>query len=170
MKRIIKTSVVLCALVALAFTANAQKMGYINSQLLMSEMAEVKEMNSNLEALQTQLRKKGQNALETLQKDYQAVQQKVEKGLLSPKQQEEEAKKLETRQQDIAKMEQEMVKQIQDKQQKLSEPIIQKINDAINAVAKENGYTMIFDSANGIILYSQDENDVSSLVRAKLGL
>ena len=170
MKKVIKSSLVLLAFVALAFSAQAQKMGYINSQLLMSEMAEVKQMNSNLEALQTQLQKKGKTALETLQKDYLAVQDKVEKGLLSRIQQEEEAKKLETRQQEIAKMEQDMIKQIQEKQQKLSEPIIKKINDAINEVAKENGYTMIFDSANGIILYSQDQNDVSALVKAKLGI
>ncbi|MEO1516070.1 MAG: OmpH family outer membrane protein [Bacteroidota bacterium] len=170
MKKIIKLSVVLCAFFAFAFSANAQKMGYINSQLLMSEMAEVKEMNANLEALQTQLRKKGQNALTDLQNDYKVIQDKVGKGLLSPKEQEEEGKKLEARQQEIAKMEQDMIKQIQDKQQKLSEPIIAKINDAINAVAKENGYSMIFDSANGMILYSVDENDVSALVKAKLGI
>ncbi|MFT6018575.1 MAG: Skp family chaperone for outer membrane protein, partial [Saprospiraceae bacterium] len=36
------------------------------------------------------------------------------------------------------------------------------------AVAKENGYTMIFNAA--VLLYADEVMDVSTLVKAKLGM
>jgi outer membrane protein len=61
-----------------------------------------------------------------------------------------------------------MVGQIQTKRQNALQPIYDKLNNAIEQVAKENGYSMIFDKA--VLLYSEDKDDVSALVRAKLGL
>lgn len=40
-------------------TISAQKFGYLNSQALLAELPEVKQADANLQALQTQLEKKG---------------------------------------------------------------------------------------------------------------
>lgn len=168
MRRILKISSLLVFLFAVTSTAMAQKFGYVNSTAILAELPDVKQADANLEALQKQLQKKGQGMLEQLQKDYQAIQERVARGELSPKEQEDEAKKLETRQQEIGKFEQEMVQQVQEKRNTLLEPIYKKVNDAIQAVAKENGFTMIFDQA--ILLYADEAQDVSTMVRAKLGL
>ena len=144
------------------------KFGYVNSAVILSEMPEVKQADANLEALQKQLQKKGQSMVEKLQQDYTLVQQKMERGELSRVQQEDEAKKLEQRQAEIATFEQDMMRQIQEKRNELLEPIYAKVNDAISAVAKENGYKMIFDAT--VLLYKDESLDVSTMVKAKLGL
>ncbi|GJM31096.1 MAG: hypothetical protein DHS20C18_00970 [Saprospiraceae bacterium] len=168
MKKILKLGSFFIAMFCLVSAVQAQKFGYVNSGALLDQMAEVKQADANLEALQKQLQKKGQGMLEQLQKDYIEIQKKVENGDLSPKQQEEEAAKLEKRQQDLAKFEQDMVKQLQDKRTELLQPIYDKINTAISDVAKENGFQFIFDQ--GILLYADQAQDVSTMVKSKLGI
>jgi Skp family chaperone for outer membrane proteins len=41
---------------------------------------------------------------------------------------------------------------------------------AIDNVAKEKGYTYIFDASMGLILYADPSTEVTALVKAKLGL
>jgi outer membrane protein len=166
MKRILKATLIVAILMSVAFSAEAQKFGYVNSQAILAEMAEVKQADANLEALQKQLQKKGQGMVEKLQTDYLAIQDKVEKGLLSPQQQESEAKKLEERQAEIAKFEQDMVNQLQNKRNELLQPIVDRVNKAIADVAKEEGYQMIFEQ--GVLLYFEPAQDVSAKVKAKL--
>ncbi|MCB0578175.1 MAG: OmpH family outer membrane protein [Phaeodactylibacter sp.] len=168
MKRIVKISCLLILALGVGNAVQAQKFGYVNSTAILAEMPEVKQMEANLEALQKQLQKKGQSMVEQLQQDYAAVQQKAASGDLSPKQQEEEAKKLEDQQTEIAKFEQDMVKQLQEKRNKELQPILEKVNQAITDVAKENGFQFIFDE--GVILYAEDSQNVNNLVKAKLGL
>lgn len=153
----------------LAFSSlTAQKFGYLNSAALLVELPEVKQAESDLDAFQKQLQKKGQDMVTKFQTDVQAYQKKVENGELSPKQQEEEEKKLETVRQDIAKYEQEMMNQIQTKRETLLKPIYDKVNEAIKAVATEGGYQYIFDQ--GVLLFFDPAGDVSPLVKKKLGL
>ena len=168
MKRIVTISCLLLMVFGAVSAVQAQKFGYVNSTAILAEMPEVKQMEANLEALQKQLQKKGQSMVEQLQQDYAVVQQKAASGDLSPKQQEEEAKKLEDQQAEIAKFEQDMMKQLQDKRNKELQPILEKVNQAITDVAKENGFQFIFDE--GVILYAADSQNVEDLVKAKLGL
>jgi outer membrane protein len=168
MKRILKIGALLITMFSIVGYTNAQKFGYVNSAEILAQMPEVKQADANLEALQKQLQKKGQGMLEKLQQDYAAVQQKVERGELSPKQQEEEAQKLKEREMEISKFEQDMRTQIQNKRSELLDPIYDKVNGAIQSVAQENGYSMIFDQS--VLLYKEDSQNVSDLVKAKLGI
>lgn len=168
MKSIIKTGIFAIALFCIAGSMQAQDFGYVNSAAILAEMPNVKQADANLEALQKQLQKKGQSMVEQLQKDYVEVQQRVERGELSPVQQQDEAKKLEDRQKEIAKFEQDMVAQIQKKRDDLLKPIYDAVNQAIKDVAKENGFQFIFDAT--VLLYAEESQDVSSLVKAKLGI
>ncbi|MCP3928337.1 MAG: OmpH family outer membrane protein [Bacteroidetes bacterium] len=170
MKSIIKTGILLIAIFSFASTVQAQKFGYVNSAAILAELPEVKQADANLEALQKQLQKKGQGMVELLQKDYVAIQQKIERGELSPKQQEEEGKKLETRQQEIQKFDQKMQQSIMTKREELLKPILDRVNTAIQDVAKEDGFQFIFDYSAGIILYAEESQDVSTKVKAKLGI
>lgn len=168
MKQVLKIAALLLVLVGTATAVQAQKFGYVNSTALLAELPEVKQAEANLEALQKQLQKKGQSMVEQLQKEYGEIQGQIERGELSPKQQEEAGKKLETQQQEIAQFEQEMMGQIQAKRQELLEPIYARVNEAIAAVAKEGGYTFIFDQ--NVLLYYEESQDVSDEVKAKLNL
>ena len=166
MRNILKVTGLMLVLMLAFSTVQAQKFGYINSQEILQDLPELKQAEAELEALQKQLQKKGQGMVEQLQKDYLAIQEKAERGELAPIQQQEEAKKLETRQQEIQKFEQDMVNQIQTKRTALYEPIYKRVNDAIAAVAKEGGYTFIFEKQ--VLLYSEETDNVSEKVKAKL--
>ncbi len=168
MKNILRISAMILAFVAVTNMGQAQKFGYVNSQAILSELPEVKQAEANLEALQQQLQKRLQSSIETLQSDYLAIQQKVERGELSPVQQEEEGAKLQERQQALAQEEQNMVTQIQDKRTELLQPILDRVNNAINEVAKENNYTLIFDQA--VLIYFEEEQNIEPMLRAKLNM
>ena len=168
MKKILKVTIAAAILFSLSFTAQAQKFGYVNSAEILQSMPAVKQAEANLEALQKQYQKKGQTMLETFQKDYLAIQKKVERGELSPQEQQTEGQKLEARQSEIAKFEQEMMSQLEKKRTDLLKPIYDKINKAIEDVAKAGGYQMIFEQ--GVLLYQDASFDVSAKVKAKLGM
>jgi outer membrane protein len=60
---------------------------------------------------------------------------------------------------------------LQKKQEELNGPIVKRAQDAINAVAKEKGFSYIFDSTpGGTLIFSQDADDILPLVKAKLGI
>ena len=173
MKQIAKLLTLVLVLAATAFTADAQKFGYLNSAEILSGMTEVKQADSSMEALQKQLQKKGQQMVQAYQTKLQALQKKEQAGELSPKQIEDEAAKLRGEEEKIGKFQQDMEKQIMDKRNTLLQPIFDKVNAAIKDVAKENGYNYIFDrnSAQGsTILYADESQDVTALVKSKLGI
>lgn len=168
MKTALKITSLLIICCVFGFSAHAQKFGYLNSASILADMPDVKQADSQLEALQKQLQKKGQTMVEELQKAYADAQQKIERGELSPKQQEEEGKRLEVKQGEIQKFEQEMQQQVQTKRNDLMTPILDKVNKAIQDVAKENGFQFVFDE--GVLLYKEPSQDVTAMVRTKLGM
>lgn len=168
MKRIL-TLVIFC-LAAMGITLNAQKFGYLNSQALMAELPEVKQADATLQALQTQLEKKGQLMVQDLETKYKELQRREQSGEISPKALEEEAKKLKEQEGELGKFEQDVQKQLLSRRQELLQPVIDKLNNAIKQVATEGQFTYIFDSSAGILLYAQESLDVTAQVKTKLGI
>lgn len=146
------------------------KFGYLNSQALLSEIPEVKQADANLQALQAQLEKKGQQMVADLESKYKELQRKEQSGEISPKALEDESKKLKEQEAEIGKYEQEVQKQLMSKRQETLQPILDKVNRIIKEVATENQFTYIFDSSAGILLYAQESLDVTALVKTKLGI
>ncbi|HKK73545.1 MAG TPA: OmpH family outer membrane protein [Saprospiraceae bacterium] len=159
--------IVLLLLMA-AINVQAQKFGYINTAEILAEMPEVKQAEVDIENFSSALEKKGQAKVQELQQKYAKIQEQMQAGNLSPVQQQQAQTDLQKDQEELAQFEQDMMGQIQDKRQKALQPIYDKLNNAIEQVAKENGFTMIFDKA--VLLYSEDSADVSAMVKAKLGL
>ncbi len=151
-------------------SADAQKFGYLNSAALLDEMPEVKAANTSLQTFQEQLVKKGRAKVEALQAKYQKLAEDEKKGLLAPKQLQEEGAKLKAEEDEIGKSEQEMQQQVAEKRETSLKPIIDKVNQAIKDVAKEQSFTYIFDSNAGVLLYADEKNDATSFVRTKLGI
>lgn len=168
MKQMVKFGSLIAFLVLASVTVQAQKFGYVNTSAILSEMPELKQAEANLKSYQTQLQKKGQSMLEELQQEYQAVQAKVQSGDMSPKQQESEAARLKQKETELGQYEQEMMEKIQEKRSTELQPIYDKLNAAIEEVAKENGFQFIFDES--VLLYKDDSADVSTMVKNKLGI
>lgn len=169
MNKVLKLTVLAFFLVVgTASSLVAQKFGYVNSAQILAELPAVRAAEADLEALQKQLQKRGQDMIQQFQADVASLQQKAESGTMSPVQQQEESAKLEKRQQEIAAMEQEMMTQLQEKRNKLLEPIYDSVNNAIKEVAKEKGYTFVFDQQ--VLLYGEESEDLTAAVKAKLGM
>ncbi|MEM6396472.1 MAG: OmpH family outer membrane protein [Bacteroidota bacterium] len=168
MNKLIKFAMFACLLLVATATSMAQNFGYVNSSAILAEMAEVRAAEADLEALQNQLRARGEGMVTDFQTEVQAFQQQVELGELSPQQQATKTQELEAKQLEIQQFESKMMTDLQNKRTALLEPIYDRVNAAIKEVAEEGDYTFIFDQQ--ILLYGQDSQDVSAQVKAKLGM
>ena len=164
-----KTFVLSLALVLATATATfAQKIGYCNSFALLADLPEVKQAESDLGAFQTQLQKKGQEMVKTLQEKAAEFQRKQEQGLIAPKDAADQEAKLKADEQKINEFAQTMESDIAKKREELYKPILDRVNTAMTAVAKEGGYFMVFDNSSQILLYADETLDVTKAVQAKL--
>lgn len=156
----------------LTMTAQAQKFGFVNSGSILEGMPQVKEAESNLEALGKQLQAKGEKMMQDFQLKYQDLERRVQAGDITPKAQETETAMLEEERNKILAYDQDMQKQLGEKREALLAPILDQVKTAIDAVAKENGYTYIFDGSPGVgvILYADESTNVTPLVKTKLGI
>ncbi len=166
MKKTILLSGLVVMFLAATVSVQAQKFGYINTAEILAELPAVKQAETEIENFSKQLQKKGEAEVAKLQQKFTDFQQKVQSGAIAPVEQERMQTEIQKDQAELQQMEADMVGQIQQKRQDALKPIYDKLNAAISAVAKENGYTMIFDKA--VLLYSEDKDDVSAMVKAKL--
>ncbi len=170
MKTIIKTGLLAAALLCTTLMAQAQKFGYLNSALILKDMPEMRELRSSLEARQNILKKDGEAKIAQLQQKAQTAEQKKARGEMTPKEEEQVTAELQQMQEEIYSYSQKAEQEISEKQAEGMEPILQKVNDAIQAVAQEGGFQYIFDAQSGIILYADESSDITDQVRAKLGI
>ena len=172
MKSIMKYALTAAFGLMLTMTAQAQRFGFVNSGSILEGMPQVKEAESNLEALGKQLQAKGEKMMQDFQLKYQELERKVQAGEITPKAQETETAMLEEERNKILAYDQDMQKQLGDKREALLAPILEQVKTAIDAVAKENGYTYIFDGSPGVgvILYADESTNVTALVKTKLGI
>ena len=74
-------------------------------------------------------------------------------------------------QQRIQQFEQMAQQDLQQQQQTLIQPVLEKANNAIKEVAEENGFVYIFDISRGNPVYFSEKSiDIQPLVRTKLGI
>jgi len=148
----------------------SQKFGYCNSGALLTSIPEVKAADSDLQAFQTQLTKKGQEMMKALQDKVTELDRKEKQGSISPKELEAQGAKLKEEQASISKYEEEVYKKLAEKREELFKPILDKVNKAMADVAKENQFAFVFDQNTQILLYADESLDVTKLVKAKLGI
>ena len=164
-----RTFLILCAAMLFPIFAGAQshKIGIVDSQKVLSEMPEMKSMQSELD----NLAKKYEDTLVQLQKEFQTKyqdfvkeQETMVESIKSRKQQELED--LSKRIQDLNNVAQQ---DMQKKQVELFAPIQTKLREAINKVGNDGGSTYIMD-ASQMLYVGNGSEDVTSLVKSKLGL
>lgn len=148
----------------------AQKIGHLNSAAILSEMPEVLAADAELETLQKQLVAQAQRRIESLQQDYQELIRQEQQGDLSPRRLQEEQMRLREKEQELAMEEQNIQTTLMRKRNELINPILERVQDAIDEVARENNFQYILDTSGGSVLFADDSNDITSMVRAKLGI
>jgi outer membrane protein len=147
----------------------AQKFGYLNSAFIVMELPETRVADSLLQQFQDSLVQIGEEQAKQLQEEYAQYVQDAQAGLLTRKEMEAKEQKLQAGQEELQEFEEVTVRKIQAKQKEMYEPILQRVQAAIEAVGKENGYQFIFDVSSGnTLLYADETMDVTELVREKL--
>ncbi len=147
--------------------SNAQgKIGYISTEELVSIMPETAKADTTLQqyrnALIQNYRDK-QTALESAIEKFNVDSTKMTVAVKDVKR--TELQKMFT---ELQSEEQRIQQQLQQRQQELINPINKKAFDAIQAVAKENGYTYILEK--GALLVAPPAGDILELVAKKLNV
>ncbi len=144
------------------------KLGYVNSQELLSIMPEMTKADNDLKTFAKQY----QDQLETMGKEfekkggeYQAGEKTMSEAVKEVKQ--KELQSLETR---IREYQQSAQEKIGKKKEDLYKPILEKADKAIKDVAKEKGYNYVFDASGGSLLYADESDNLLPLVKVKLGI
>jgi outer membrane protein len=167
---------VTCALIGLSTSLSAQthlKIGYTDPNYVMELMPETKQISVELAAYEKQLQGQLQSKYAEYQTKLEAYQQGS--GTMAPLVKQDKEKDLLAMQSSIKEFEEKAQEDLQRKQMSLLDPVLTKIQKAIDAVADEHGYTYIFSSAGGgaqgVILYAKNKNEnISDLVLKKLGV
>lgn len=149
----------------------AQRYGHLNLGNLISVMPEAVAANDSLKMIQEAMVAKGEEMAAQFKQDYIKFATDVKAGNLTPKVQQEQEESLSKRQQELGSLEQIIGQAIEQKRNELLAPILERAQDAIKAVAQENGYQFVFDtSIFGAIMFAEESEDLMPLVKAKLGI
>lgn len=164
------TLLTLCLTLMMASVGFSQKFGYCNSSELLTSIPEMKQADSELKGFQAQLQKKGQEMVKSLQDRAAELKRKEELGTISPKDLEAQNAKLGEDQEAISNYEKEVYDKLAQKREELFSPILEKVNQAMSEVAKENGFVFVFDTNSNTVLYAHESLDVTKLVKTKLNI
>lgn len=168
MKKISSILIVMIALVASTYAQKVNKFGYLSSGELISLMPEAAKADSAVDKYTAELDALGQQMYAEYQKKTQDAQAKSK--TMTEAELDVVGRELADLEKRITDFQQTAQDKIGAKKDKLYAPILQKANEAIKSVAKANGYTYIFDSGAGSILYAEDSDNILPLVKAYLKL
>ena len=157
-----------CSVMSMGFSQVSPKFGYIDSNELLEMMPGKDSIQKVLQDYGKMLENQLQSMYgeyQTKVQDYQANSSTMSDIIRQTK--EKELADLETR---IQSFQQQADTDLQNKQVELLQPLLDKAKNAINAVAKENGYTYILDVGTGAFLYYETGDNILPKVKAKLGL
>ncbi|KAB7732164.1 OmpH family outer membrane protein [Rudanella paleaurantiibacter] len=159
--------------VTTATAAGPLKLGYTSMDYLLSQVPEAKDIQNQLTIQRTQL----ENEAKRLEKEFQDKLQAYEKGAAQMSEviradREKELQGLQTRYQEFQRNAE---SQLQNKYQQLVNPVLQKIQKNVDAVAKENGYSYVFNLDAGagtavILLVAPEEHNITDIVLKKMGV
>jgi len=154
-----------------ATNVNAQKFAYVDTQYILDNIPEYQMAKTQLEALSKKWQKEIETKLLEIDKMYRQFQTDA---VLLPadikKQREEEITQKERELKALQKKRFGKEGDLFKKREELIKPIQDKIFNAIQEMAEERGYSVIFDrAANASILYANERFDKSDAVLQKMG-
>ena len=164
MKKTIKYVVVACIMIA-GIGLKAQKLGHVNSQVIMQELPDYESARKDLESFNSDLTKE----LEMYQKlivEFAQDYEQNKNGMSEDTRKRKETDLME-RQQNYEKKAYEAQTSLQQKEQELLQQIMIKVNTAVKEVAEKEGYDYVYEVTT--LLYAGGE-DISDKVRKKLGI
>ena len=157
------------SLVLLSFVLAEIKIGYVDSNEIMSNFEEVRQIQVDLEKEQRRLESEFNNLvsqLDSLQQDYERQRLLMSETRRQEKENEIINMKKSTEEFQLKKFGPEG--EIYRKQNELLKPVLAKVDAAIQKVGGEQGYDFILDAMSGALLYALDSHNLTEEVMDEL--
>ena len=156
-----------------ATAATPLKIGYTSMDYLLQNLPDAKDIQNKLTIQRTQLENESnrmKKEFEDKYKAYEAGQAQMSEVIRADR--EKELQNLQTRFQEFGRTAETTLQQ---KQSQLVGPVLQKIQQNVDAVARENGYSHVFNLDAGagtavILLYAPEDGNISDMVLKKMGV
>lgn len=165
-KKLFITTLFFCSLLMINGLHAQGKYGHVNSGEVLKDMPGVDSITIKLQTFQNEL----QVLYQDMVTEFQTKQDRFNRdaGTMSSSVRQVREKELVDLQNRIQEFQYTVQEDMEEKQYELARPFQEKIQNAINEVAKEHNYSYIFDTQ--VLLYYDGGNDVTPLVKKKLGL
>jgi outer membrane protein len=168
MKKISTLIAVVMMIAIAAPTFAQQKFGHIDSAALLELMPEKAKAEKDLEAFASPFNdelQKMATELESKMVEFESTQEGMTKLVRETK-----VKEIQDMQTRIQQFQENAQQEIATKEQEVLGPIVEKARKAIDEVAQDKGYSYVFDSSLGVLLYMKDSDDIMAEVKVKLGI
>ncbi len=152
---------------ALPMMAMAQKIGHVNSSEIIAAMPELAEAQKSLEAKEAEYKTEVEQMQQELQTRYQAFQEKA--NMLGDAARNKELMELQDMDSRVQKFVEFSRQALQEEQQKLMQPIQEKVMKAIETEAKAKGLSYVLDQ-QAMLYIGKDAVDITPAVKKALGL
>jgi outer membrane protein len=162
MKRMLLVIVSVSVLLMGSAAAAEQMVGFVNASVVFEQYSAAREAETAYEKELEELNKE----VEQREAEIRALADTLEarKYLFSEERLQEKRKELERKQQDYIRFRQEAEIEAAKRNDELSRPIIEAIEEAARQIAEKEGYDLILDSGPGIVVYSRPELDLTDKV------
>ena len=166
-----KKILLLLAISFLTITTQAQKFAYVDTDYILNKIPDFRQAQDKLDALSSDWQKEIENKYADVEQMYRAYQQ--EQVLLTDDMKAKREDAIIKKENDAKNLQQKYFGPTGDlylKRQELIKPIQDKIYDAIQQLAANSKYAVIFDSSSDLImLYKNDNLDKSDKVLELMG-
>lgn len=159
---------ILCFFLILVESVNSQtKVAHVDTYELITNMPEMLAVQEELNSYS----KEKEAEIRLMEAEIRSISDKYSDDAMNVSQEENEKrqKEIQVMQENIRLFTNQIVKELQEKERSLTEPILEKVISVIKEVGKENGYDYVLDSSKnqGVIL--ADGDDLMEKVKIKLG-
>ena len=144
----------------------AGRIGYIDSRRLMAEAPGAQEVRQSIEAEMARFQEQIQAMQDTLQQMFTSYQQ--QQATMSPERRRQREEEITTRQRTYEERAEQLEEQAGRRQNELMEPVMTRVNDAINRLREEGGYAIIFDAATAGMVAADPALDLTPQVLSRL--
>jgi len=164
-----RTKYLILLMLLLSFSAAETKIGYVDSNEIMSKFEEVRQVQVDLEKEQRRLESEFNSLvaqLDSLQQDYER-----QRLLMSETRRQEKENEIINMKKSVEEFQLKKFGpegEIYRKQNELLKPVLKKIDDAIQKVGSEQGYDFILDAMSGALLYALDSHNLTEDVMDEL--
>jgi outer membrane protein len=147
-------------------TAQELKIGYVDVDKVLDSIPGKEEVRKILEeesGVWRQQAEEKMKELQTLREEYES-----QKLILSPEKKKSKEDEIALKEQEFNQLWQDLQDKAQKRNAELTQPILEKAEKAINAIAEKEDYSLIFDSSVSAIVYGDQALDLTDRVIEEL--